>query len=70
MTDPSPSACLYAMKLVVDPADRSRIAGRIEHIVTGRRFDFSDGDELLRVLSREQAEGYPNATAVPSPSHR
>ena len=62
MTDPFRNACLYATKLVVDPLDRTRIAGRIEHVVTGCRADFADGAELVRVLAEAQAGGYLNAS--------
>jgi len=60
MTDPSlmSSASLYAVQLVVDPSHPVRLAGRIEHVLSGRLHDFDDGASLLRVLIREQAQGY------------
>ncbi len=49
---------LYALKLLVDPSDRCRIAGRLEHIPSGRLHDFRDGPELLSLLAGDEAEGY------------
>lgn len=61
MNDPfvMPSASLYAVKLhAVDPSDRGRIAGRLEHVLSGRLHDFEDGAALLRLLVREQSQAY------------
>ena len=48
-------AGLYAVSLrVVDPRQPGRIAGRIEHVLSGRRHDFDDGATLLACLALEQ----------------
>jgi hypothetical protein len=51
-----PSACVYAVKLLAVAANESpRIAGRLEHVLSGRRHDFDDGASLLACLALEQA---------------
>ena len=52
-----PKTRLYALKLVADPA-ACGLAGRLEHIPSGRLFDFADGASLLSILAHEQAGGY------------
>lgn len=51
----SPPAALYAVSLrPADPQHPDRIAGRIEHVLSGRRHDFDDGASLLACLALEQ----------------
>lgn len=51
----SPPAALYAVSLrPADPQHPGRIAGRIEHVLSGRRHDFDDGASLLACLALEQ----------------
>lgn len=70
MTDPSlmSSTGLYAVKLVVDPSDPARLAGRLEHVLSGRLHDFDDGASLLRMLVREQTQGYSIESRRPGAS--
>lgn len=54
-TKPAPSACVYALRLLAaDPQDPTRIAGRLEHVLSGRVVDFADGPALLACLAQEQ----------------
>ena len=52
------NGCLYAIRLL--PPDtrgpRLRIAGRIEHVLSGRCHDFDDGAALLACLAFEQQQ--------------
>lgn len=60
-TTPSPAGCIYVLKLrAPDPRRPGRLAGRLEHVDSGRRHDFDDAAALLRHLRGEQA-------AVPAP---
>jgi hypothetical protein len=53
----SPSSCVYAVKLLAtDPKDPTRLAGRLEHVLSGRRHDFDDGAALLACLAHEQLQ--------------
>lgn len=50
-----PSACVYAIKLLgLDPQHPDRLAGRLEHVLSGRRHDFANGQALLACLAFEQ----------------
>jgi hypothetical protein len=48
----SPCACV--LRLVADPSDSERLAGRLEHVPSGRRHDFDDAAALLACLRHEQ----------------
>ena len=62
---PSPSSFVYAVKLLAtDPKDPTRLAGRLEHVLSGRRHDFDDGAALLACLAHEQLQV---ARAAPPP---
>lgn len=47
-----PAARGYVLKLHRDAAP-ARLAGRLEHIGSGRHHEFADGSELLDLLSAE-----------------
>ena len=56
---PTSAACLYAIKLSThDTAAGGVLAGRLEHVQSGRRHDFANGAELLAWLTSEQSEAY------------
>jgi hypothetical protein len=62
-----PSAGAYAVTLrAIDPADPARIAGRLEHVLSGRRHDFEDAQSLLACLALERSRAGP-AGAPPAP---
>jgi hypothetical protein len=45
----------FAIKLfAADPRDPGSLAGRVEHVLSGRRHNFGDGQALLACLAREQ----------------
>ena len=50
------NACLYAIRLLPPESGAAcaGIAGRVEHVLTGRRHDFADGAALLAWLVLEQ----------------
>ena len=50
------NACLYAIRLLPPESGAAcaRIAGRVEHVLTGRRHDFADGAALLAWLVSEE----------------
>jgi len=51
-----PSTRSYVLKLHRSAEPRhERIAGRLESITSGRRFDFNSADELLACLSADLA---------------
>jgi hypothetical protein len=52
------SGRLYAIRLLApEPgADTARIAGRVEHVLSGRCHDFDDGAMLLACLACEQQQ--------------
>lgn len=61
-THSSPTRCIYVLKLrAPDPRHPGLLAGRLEHVDSGRRHDFGDAGALLRQLRSEQAA----ALAVP-----
>jgi hypothetical protein len=47
-----PTTRSYVLKLHRDAGPRTEsLCGRLEHITTGRHYDFHGGDELLRLLA-------------------
>jgi len=47
----------YALKLFAwDPEHADRVAGRLEHVLSGRRHDFDSGPALLASLALEQRQ--------------
>jgi hypothetical protein len=64
------SACVYVVRL--HPLDRDqagRLSGRLEHVISGRRHDFDNGDALLACLAHEQGQvGQPHIPSNPSRS--
>lgn len=44
----------YALRLRAPGPDPSPLAGVIEHVISGERQAFANGDELLRALQRLQ----------------
>ena len=64
-TSVTPSAGAYAVKLlIVDPQHPERLAGRLEHVLSGRRHDFANGQALLACLAFEQQQAVLDATAT------
>lgn len=74
-----PSAGIYAIKLLVgDPQSPARLAGRLEHVLSGRCHDFANGPALLACLAFEQQQARldaehrsahsPKPLAAPAPS--
>lgn len=64
---PYPSARSYVLQLhrhAAPPHDR--IAGRLENMASGRRFDFGNGAELLACLAHDLARGALEAQADPA----
>lgn len=50
-----PAVCAYVVRLrPPDPADPTRLAGRLEHVDSGRRHDFDNSAALLACLQHEQ----------------
>lgn len=47
-----PAACTYVLRLA--EGDPERLVGRIEHVASGRRYEFDDGVTLLAYLVYEQ----------------
>ena len=63
----TPSAGAYAVKLlIVDPQHPERLAGRLEHVLSGRRHDFANGQALLACLAFEQQQAVLDASATRS----
>ena len=60
----------YALQLIAVASDPARVAGRLEHVVSGRLHDFDDGRALLALLAREQAQGYSMESADPDTDPR
>ncbi len=54
MNTTHPSPCAYVLRLVADPSAPERLAGRLEHVASGRRHDFDDAEALLACLRHEQ----------------
>jgi hypothetical protein len=53
----TPSASAYAVKLLAhDAGHPERLAGRLEHVLSGRRHDFANGPALLACLVFEQQQ--------------
>ncbi|MEQ1686768.1 MAG: hypothetical protein ABL916_24205 [Burkholderiaceae bacterium] len=52
-----PGTGAYAIQLLAaDPSDPARLAGRLEHVLSGRRHDFDNGAALLACLAHEQQQ--------------
>ena len=65
----SPPAALYAVSLrPAEPQHPGRIAGRIEHVLSGRRHDFDDGATLLACLALEQQVALAAVLGLAAPS--
>ena len=63
----TPSDSAYAIKLLApDAGHPERLAGRLEHVLSGRRHDFSNGQALLACLAFEQQQAALDAAAVRS----
>lgn len=64
----TPSAGVYAVKLLAtDPLHPERLAGRLEHVMSGRRHDFANGQALLACLAFEQQQAARDASAAWGP---
>jgi hypothetical protein len=62
-----PSSCVYALQLLPGHPDQPNfIAGRLEHILSGRRHAFQDGATLLSWLAYEQSLGFGAAFLDPT----
>ena len=62
---PPPSTCVFALRLqAADPQDPTRIAGRLEHVLSGRCHDFSDGPSLLACLEDELRQAAATAACM------
>jgi hypothetical protein len=58
----------YAVKLLApDVRHPERLAGRLEHVLSGRRHDFANGQALLACLAFEQQQVALDAAAVRNP---
>lgn len=54
---PLPKTNIYAVRLLAaDPMHPGPIAGRLEHVLSGRCHDFVDGPALLAWLALEQLQ--------------
>jgi hypothetical protein len=63
----TPSASAYAIQLLATaPQDPERLAGRLEHVLSGRRHDFANGQALLACLAFEQQQALLEALAAPA----
>lgn len=61
-----PSAGVYAIKLLaIDPQHPESLAGRLEHVLSGRRHDFANGQALLACLAFEQQQVVLEAATRP-----
>jgi hypothetical protein len=60
----------YALQLIAVASDPARVAGRLEHVLSGRLHDFDDGRALLALLAREQSQGYSTESADPDTGAR
>lgn len=61
------SASVYAIKLLAtDPLHPERLAGRLEHVLSGRRHDFANGQALLACLAFEQHQVALDAASTPA----
>jgi hypothetical protein len=64
-TSVTPSASVYAIKLLPsDPQQPERLSGRLEHVLSGRRHDFANGQALLVCLAFEQQQAVLDATVA------
>lgn len=58
------SAGVYAIQLLtIDPQHPGRLAGRLEHVLSGRRHDFANGQALLACLAFEQQQALLDSVA-------
>lgn len=62
------NGCLYAIRLLppeptAPRGSDPRIAGRIEHVLSGRCHDFDDGAALLACLAFEQQQQHQQQAA-------
>jgi hypothetical protein len=68
MNPPQPvsSACAYALQLqpARTPQDTT-VAGRLEHVMSGRRHAFDSGAELLACLAHEQLLAFGEVPPAP-----
>jgi hypothetical protein len=62
---PRRGSCAYVLRLVTDPTFPERLAGRLEHVPSGRRHDFDDADALLACLRHEQRCAHSSSDADP-----
>ena len=69
MNPPSsfPNACIYALRLHTPTAhgradDVPAISGQLEHVMSGRRYEFNTDEQLLACLALELAR-----VATPAP---
>lgn len=63
------STCVFALQLrAPDPQEPTCIAGRIEHVLSGRCHEFSDGPSLLACLEHELRQAAQPATGAPAPT--
>lgn len=54
---PNPGAYVFVVKLAVAAgAPPLQLAGRLQHVQSGRRHDFDSGAALLACLQHEQAQ--------------
>jgi len=54
--DGLPGSRVYAVQLLAGGGrEPGRVAGTLEHVLSGRRHDFDDGPALLACLALEQA---------------
>ena len=64
----TPNASVYAIKLQASdphaPAQAEQLAGRLEHVLSGRRHDFANGAALLACLAFEQQQIALDAAAA------
>jgi hypothetical protein len=65
-TPPATAAnAVYAVTLLAAlPQQAGRLAGRLEHVLSGRRHDFDDGPALLACLALEQRLAASSALPV------
>jgi hypothetical protein len=62
---PSPCHQTYALRLHATAEAPCALVGEIEHVLSGERARFADGDELLAGLRRMQADQLGRHEAAP-----
>jgi len=68
-----PPACLFVVRLqpmapaapTAGPGATVPCIGQLEHVLSGRRHDFSDGASLLACLAHEQHQAQAAAAPLP-----